>query len=47
MMAVATYSPLATVSYLDTGDGTQLPTFISDLGSFTLNDMDINSGAIE
>ena len=44
-MAVATYDR-QTVSYLDTGDGTQLPTFINDLGSFTSGN-DINSGAIE
>lgn len=46
MMAVATYNP-QTVSYLDTGgDGTQLPTFIGDLGSFSSGE-DMNAGAIE
>lgn len=45
MMVVATYNA-QTVSFLDTGDGTQLPAFIADLGSFT-NGGDINAGAIE
>lgn len=45
MISVATYDE-QTVSYLDTGDGTQLPIFIGDLGSFS-SGSDINSGAIE
>lgn len=44
-MAVATYAP-QTVSYLDPGAGTQVPTFIDDLGTFT-GGVDVNSGAFE
>lgn len=46
MMTVASYDPINTVSYFNTGDGTQIPAFIADAGAFT-SGAGIFAGAIE